>query len=75
MKRMQDPEHEKTVEFILMMDKFFDCVNVSSLDGGKRSRKSFRSPYHSAKDFRIKVGKLKHKVMHVTSCVCVFMWV
>ncbi len=53
---MKDTELEKTVEFVLIFDKFFDCLNVSSLDAGKRSRNPFKLPYHSANDFRIKVS-------------------
>ena len=52
---MKDPELDKTIEFVQMLDKFFDCLNVSSLDAGKHSRNTFKSPYHSEKDFRIKV--------------------
>ena len=52
---MKDPKLEKTIEFVLMFDKFFDCLNVSYLDAGKHTRNAFKSPYHSAKDFRIKV--------------------
>ena len=52
---MNDPELEKTIEFVLMFDKFFDCLNVSSLDAGKHTRNAFKSPYHSSADFRIKV--------------------
>ena len=49
------PETVKTTEFILTFDKFFDCLNVSQLDAGKRSRNAFKSPYRSGNDFRIKV--------------------
>ena len=52
---MNDPDVEKTVEFCRMFDRFFDCLNVSSLVEGKHSRNAFKAPYHSAKDFRIKV--------------------
>lgn len=52
---MKDPELEKTTEFVLMFDKFFDCLNVSSLDAGKHSRNAYKSPYRSVEDFRIKV--------------------
>ena len=55
MKRMNNPELEKTIEFVLMFDKFFDCLDVSSLDTGKLSRNAFKSPYHSSADFKIKV--------------------
>ena len=48
-------EVEETVRFIRMVDKFFDCLNVTNLVNGKRKRKSFQSPYTSSNDFRIKV--------------------
>ncbi len=34
------PEVEKTMEFVLMFDKLFDCLNVSSLSAGKNAFKS-----------------------------------
>ena len=52
---MKDPELEKTIEFCRIFDKLFDCLNVSSLDLATRSRNAFKAPYHSDKDFRIKV--------------------
>lgn len=52
---MKDPELEKTIMFCKIFDKFFDCLNVSSLDLGTRSRNAFKAPYHSGRDFRIKV--------------------
>jgi hypothetical protein len=55
LKRSNDPALEKTIEFVQMFDRFFDCLNVSALDAGKHSRNPFKNPYHSAKDFRIKV--------------------
>ncbi len=60
------PDVEKTIEFVLMFDKLFDCLNVSRMSAGKHSRNAFKSPYHSAKDFRIKVKILK---CH-TECIC-----
>ena len=38
-----------------MFDKFFDCLNSSSLSAGKRSRNPFRSPYRSGNDWKLKV--------------------
>ena len=46
---------EETVKFISYFDKFFDCVNVSSLSTGKLQRNPFKSPYRSNQDFRLKV--------------------
>ena len=50
-----NPEVEKTAEFVLMFDKVFDCLNVVYLDAGRRTRNPFKAPYHSADDFRMKV--------------------
>ncbi len=58
LKRMKLSEMEKTVEFVLAFDKFFDCLNVKSLEG-KRSRNAFKAPYRDNLDFRIEV-KTKH---------------
>ncbi len=52
------PEVERTVQFVVMLDKMFDCLNVASLDAGKFTRNPIKLPYHSAKDFRIKVFKI-----------------
>ena len=53
---MNDTQFEKTIEFCQMFDKLFDCLNVSNLDLGLRSRNPFKTSYHSAEDFRIKVS-------------------
>lgn len=58
MRTLKLAEVEKTIEFVLMFDKFFDCLNVASLSAGKQCRNAFKSPYHSANDFRIKVKKI-----------------
>lgn len=39
------PEAEKTVEFVDMMDKFFDCLNVANIVAVKHSQKAFKAPY------------------------------
>ena len=48
-------ELEETINFISKFDKWFDCLNVSSLSAGKLTRNPFKSPYRSATDFRLKV--------------------
>lgn len=45
----------ETAYFVGKMDKFFDCLNVSSYTAGMRSRKPFQQPYRSAGDFRLTV--------------------
>ena len=48
-------EVSKTVKFVKMMDRFFDCLNVNNFHTGKQKRKVFQDPYRSGGDFRLKV--------------------
>ena len=45
---------DEVTETVDKFDKFFDCVNVSSLSAGKLSRNAFKSPFRSPNDFRLK---------------------
>eukprot|EP00731_Ephydatia_muelleri_P028880 Em0020g524a len=47
-------EAAETAKFLIMFDKFFDCLNVSNCSEGHQQRKPFREPYRSADDFRLK---------------------
>ena len=49
------PSAKETARFADMFDKFFDCMNCSSLSAGKRSRNPFKSPFRSATDWKLKV--------------------
>ena len=49
----------ETARFVDMFNNFFDCMNVSSLSAGKLKRCPFKSPYRSARDFRLKVYRTK----------------
>ena len=46
---------ETTVDFILRMDKFFDCLKIGSYTDGKLTRNPFKQPYRSPNDFRLQV--------------------
>ena len=48
-------EAAETAMFLIMFDKFFDCLKVSNCLEGHQQRKPFREPYRSADDFRLKV--------------------
>ena len=48
-------EAKETAKFVAIFDKFFDCLNVSSFEKGKRARKVFQNPYRKATDFRLRV--------------------
>lgn len=49
-----------TAHFVIMMDRFFDCLNVNSFTAGKHKRKPFQNPYRSGLDFRLKVFDCMH---------------
>ena len=46
----------ETIKCVDYFDKFFDCMNVSSLSAGRHQRKPFKQPYYSKDDFRLKVA-------------------
>jgi hypothetical protein len=57
---MQDEDkYAGSAEFVLMMDRFFDCLNVKGFNSGLKKRKPFQDPYRSASDFRLKVNLIK----------------
>ena len=49
-------EASQTAKFALMMDRFFDSLNVHNYTEGIHKRKPFQLPYISEKDRRLKVG-------------------
>lgn len=48
-------EMSETAKFILLMDRFFDCLNVRSETEGNRTRKPDRLPFVTLDDPRLKV--------------------
>ena len=55
--QMSGNEHvEETAKFVSLFDKFFDCLNVSSLSAGRLKRNAFKTPYRSGTDFRLQVS-------------------
>lgn len=48
-------EASETAKFVKMIDRFFDCLNVTNLTNGMHKRKSFQDPYTKADDFHLKV--------------------
>ena len=49
------PDVTETARFVEMMDKAFDCLNVTSFTAGKHARKVFQDPWRP-NDFRFKVS-------------------
>ena len=54
----------------MLMDKFFDCFNVRSLNEGKKARKTTRDPYRSASDWRFTVSATYLTKAYVYSILC-----
>ena len=52
MKQFGPEESHQTAEFCLIMDKFFDCMNVRSNKEADYTRKPYREPYKSVNDCR-----------------------
>ena len=48
-------EIDGKAKFILMLDKFFDCLNVTNFTNKTRHRKLFLHPYRHERDVRLKV--------------------
>jgi len=46
----------ETAKFIEMVDKLFNCMNVSFLSEEKYTKKPFLNTYHNSDDFQIKVS-------------------
>ena len=55
MELMGDPEMTETIRFVHFFDRFFDCLNVSSLSEGRHSRKPDLYPYRTPNDKRFTV--------------------
>ncbi|KAK6181946.1 hypothetical protein SNE40_009722 [Patella caerulea] len=47
-------EAQETAKFILLIDRFFDCLNVRSKFEGQKKRKTDLMPYESIDDPRFK---------------------
>ena len=48
------PEASETVKFIMLFNKFFDFLNVDNYCERVKKRNSFKEPYRSPNDFRLK---------------------
>ena len=44
-------EAVETANFVEIVDKLFDCLNVSSMSKGRHQRKAFALPYCGLDDF------------------------
>jgi len=53
-----DPDTTETQRFVLMMDRFFDCLNVRNKSEWIKKRKPDLRPYTSPDDDRFSVSNL-----------------
>ena len=61
----------ETVHFITMMDKFFDCLNVTGMSCRKKKRKPFQDSYRKTNDFCLKVSNIsRNKLKHFICIPC-----
>ena len=44
-------EAVETANFVEIVDKLFDCLNLSSMSKGRHQRKAFALPYRGLDDF------------------------
>lgn len=56
MELMGDPAMTETIRFVRYFDRFFDCLNVSSLSEGRHTRKPDLYPYRAPNDKRFTVS-------------------
>lgn len=57
---LESEGHFETAKFVEMFDKFFDCLNVSSLSRGHLKQKKYCYPYKSENDERLSVGSIAY---------------
>ena len=56
MEVLGDESMSETIRFVRNFDRWFDCLNVSSLSEGKRSLKKDLYPYRTPADTRFDVS-------------------
>jgi len=64
---------EETAKFISMIDKFFDALNVTDINCGKKQKKPLQSPCRKIDDFRIKVYLVEKYVYTQYSYKCIIL--
>jgi len=55
-KQVGDESMSEAIQFVRMMDKFFDTFNVNNFTTGKHQLKVFQDPYKANSDFCLTVS-------------------
>ena len=58
-----------TSKFCLMMDHFFDCLNVTNYSECYKKLKPFKMPYRKVDDFRFNVSGYKQLMLALHVCM------
>ena len=69
-----DPNTRETERFVRTFDKFFDCLNVRSLDEHRRKRKPNLKPYTSSSDERLTVSIPQNHNHYRLTYKCIFLY-
>ena len=59
-----DPSAKETEHFIRVFDKFFDCMNVRSMNEWMSKKKPNLKPYNNPDDSRLEVDYYCYSVLH-----------
>ena len=60
-------KRDEAIHFTVLMDRFFDCLNVKSPTEGKHGRKETRMPYQTPSDWRFKVSIFISSIIRANS--------
>ena len=74
-KALEDEGHSETAKFVENFDKFFDCLNVSCITGGRDKNKKFRYPYRTANDDRLKVRLIAYMYIVYAKFLCTILYI
>jgi len=67
----QKEEVTATAEFVDIIDKFFDCLNVGNYKEGRDNRTAFKQPYRKITDFWLQVG-CGFQIVHNSNIIYLF---
>ena len=69
MEIMGDTSLSETIRFVKVFDRFSDCLNVTSLSGGRKALKADLYPYRTPNDSRFQVS---YSIHCIHGCVHTF---
>ncbi len=61
-----NPDTEETQKLVMMMDRFFDCLNARNINEWAQKKKEDLKPYYSPDDKRFDVSIISSLVLIIT---------